>query len=79
MHMLFQAAYPMLKASGAGKIIMISSVAGGPTALRSGTIYAMTKGAAHVQLSSSCGASVYIIALQCCCYMLIGARCLIGL
>ncbi|GAB4819030.1 hypothetical protein N2152v2_006076 [Parachlorella kessleri] len=40
---LSQLAYPLLKASGAGLIIMNSSVAGGPTAMRSGTLYAMTK------------------------------------
>ena len=34
----------MLKAAGSARMILISSVAGGPTALRSGTIYAMTKG-----------------------------------
>lgn len=34
----------MLKEAGAARMILISSVAGGPTALRSGTIYAMTKG-----------------------------------
>lgn len=47
--MSMQAAYPLLKASGAGRMIMISSVAGGPTALRSGTIYAMTKGTFSVK------------------------------
>jgi hypothetical protein len=40
---LSQLAFPLLKASGAGLIIMNSSVAGGPTAMKSGTLYAMTK------------------------------------
>jgi hypothetical protein len=41
---LLQLAYPLLKAAEKSSIVMISSVAGGPTAMRSGTIYAMTKG-----------------------------------
>ncbi|KAK9829206.1 hypothetical protein WJX72_004485 [[Myrmecia] bisecta] len=40
-----QLAQPLLKAAGRGSIVMISSVAGGPTAIKSGTIYAMTKAA----------------------------------
>lgn len=39
-----QLAHPLLKAAGGSSIVMISSVAGGPTAMRSGTVYAMTKG-----------------------------------
>lgn len=38
-------AYPLLKASGDASVIFNSSVAGGPTAMKSGCIYAMTKGA----------------------------------
>ncbi|XP_006649825.1 tropinone reductase homolog At5g06060-like [Oryza brachyantha] len=41
---LCQLAHPLLKASGSGSIVFISSVAG-IVALFSGTIYAMTKGA----------------------------------
>ncbi|EFJ49574.1 hypothetical protein VOLCADRAFT_85348 [Volvox carteri f. nagariensis] len=42
---LCQACHPLLKASGDASIVFNSSVAGGPTAMRSGTIYAMTKAA----------------------------------
>ncbi|GLC40630.1 hypothetical protein PLESTB_000038400 [Pleodorina starrii] len=42
---LCQACQPLLKASGDSSIVFNSSVAGGPTAMRSGTIYAMTKAA----------------------------------
>ncbi|GIL57484.1 hypothetical protein Vafri_12714 [Volvox africanus] len=42
---LCQACQPLLKASGNSSIVFNSSVAGGPTAMRSGTIYAMTKAA----------------------------------
>lgn len=42
---LCQLCQPLLKASGDGVIIFNSSVAGGPTAMRSGTLYAMTKAA----------------------------------
>lgn len=49
---LLQAAYPLLKAAGSARMILISSVAGGPTALRSGTIYAMTKGTFCRQITS---------------------------
>ncbi|KAJ9529086.1 hypothetical protein QJQ45_007786 [Haematococcus lacustris] len=38
-------AHPLLKASGQAVVLFNSSVAGGPTAMRSGTIYAMTKAA----------------------------------
>lgn len=38
-----QLAFPLLKAAGGGSIILISSVAGGPTAMWSGVIYGMTK------------------------------------
>jgi tropinone reductase I len=37
--------YPMLKASRSGCVLFNSSVAGGPTAMKSGTLYAMTKAA----------------------------------
>ena len=40
---LCQIAHPLLKLSGSGSIIFISSVAGA-VAVFSGTIYAMTKG-----------------------------------
>lgn len=36
--------YPYLKESSSASIIFNSSVAGGPTALKSGVVYAMTKG-----------------------------------
>ncbi|PNW72109.1 hypothetical protein CHLRE_16g682100v5 [Chlamydomonas reinhardtii] len=42
---LCQVCQPLLAASGDGVIIFNSSVAGGPTAMRSGTIYGMTKAA----------------------------------
>ncbi|GFH18731.1 tropinone reductase [Haematococcus lacustris] len=42
---LCQVAHPLLKASGQAVVLFNSSVAGGPTAMRSGTIYAMTKAA----------------------------------
>ncbi|GIL92654.1 hypothetical protein Vretimale_19463 [Volvox reticuliferus] len=42
---LCQACQPLLKASGNSSIVFNSSVAGGPTAMRSGTLYAMTKAA----------------------------------
>ena len=44
-YFLSQACHPLLKASGAGCLMFNSSVAGGPTALRSGSLYAMTKAA----------------------------------
>lgn len=42
---LCQLAHPLLKASGNGSIVMNSSVAGGPLAMMSGALYAMSKGA----------------------------------
>ena len=41
---LLQASYDMLKASGNAAVIMMSSIAGGPTTVNSGAPYAMTKG-----------------------------------
>lgn len=38
-----QLAHPLLKAAGQSSIVMISSVAGGPASVKSGTVYAMTK------------------------------------
>ena len=52
--LLLQAAYPLLKAAGSARMILLSSVAGGPTALRSGTIYAMTKGTFCLLVSANC-------------------------
>lgn len=46
--------HPMLKASGSGCIIFNSSVAGGPTAMRSGTLYGMSKAAMN-QLAKNLG------------------------
>jgi len=46
-----QQAYPMLKASGNASVVMISSIAG-VVAIRTGSIYAMTKGAMN-QLTRS--------------------------
>lgn len=40
-----QLAYPLLEASGKGSIVMNSSVAGGPAAINTGSLYAMSKGA----------------------------------
>lgn len=42
---LCQLCLPMLKASGNGCILFNSSVSGGPTAMFSGSLYAMTKAA----------------------------------
>lgn len=42
---LTQLMHALLKASGAGVVLFNSSVAGGPTAMKSGSIYAMTKAA----------------------------------
>ena len=39
-----QLAYPHLQAAGGASVVMISSVAGGPASIKSGTLYAMTKG-----------------------------------
>ena len=41
-----QLAQPLLAASGQSSIVLISSVAGGPASIKSGTLYAMSKGAA---------------------------------
>lgn len=43
--LLTKASYGMLKGSGNASIIMISSIAGGPTTVHSGAPYAMTKAA----------------------------------
>ncbi|KAL6779519.1 hypothetical protein ACKKBG_A12620 [Auxenochlorella protothecoides x Auxenochlorella symbiontica] len=40
---LSQAVHPFMKAAGGGVIIMISSVAGGPVAMKSGAVYGLTK------------------------------------
>jgi len=42
-----QLAHPLLLRSAPGRasIVMMGSVAGGPTSLKSGSVYAMTKGA----------------------------------
>ncbi|KXZ55681.1 hypothetical protein GPECTOR_2g1231 [Gonium pectorale] len=42
---LCQVCQPLLAASGNSCVVFNSSVAGGPTAMRSGTLYAMTKAA----------------------------------
>ncbi|CAL5223261.1 g5745 [Coccomyxa viridis] len=42
---LTQLAHPLLKAAGKSSVVMISSVAGGPSTVQSGTIYAMLKAA----------------------------------
>ena len=42
---LCQKFFPMLKADGRGSVLFNSSVAGGPTCMRSGSVYAMTKAA----------------------------------
>ena len=39
-----QLAHPLLKAAGRSSVVMISSVAGGPLAIQSGSIYGMLKG-----------------------------------
>ncbi|KAF5829196.1 hypothetical protein DUNSADRAFT_16418 [Dunaliella salina] len=49
---LCQLAQPLLAAAGNSCVLFNSSVAGGPTALRSGSIYAMTKAALN-QLTKS--------------------------
>ena len=50
---LCQLAFPLLRASGAGIVIFNSSVAGGPTAMRSGVIYGLTK--VPARLPACCG------------------------
>lgn len=47
-----QAAHPLLVASGDGVVIFNSSVAGGPTAMGSGSIYALTKAALNQMAKS---------------------------
>ena len=47
-----QLAHPLLVASGDACIVMNSSVAGGPMAIKTGAIYAMSKGAWRLELSS---------------------------
>lgn len=49
---LSQLAHPLLKASGDGIIIFNSSVAGGPTAMQSGSVYGLTKVFRQGQLAS---------------------------
>ncbi|EFN55596.1 hypothetical protein CHLNCDRAFT_48821 [Chlorella variabilis] len=49
---LSQLAHPLLKASGDGVIIFNSSVAGGPTAMNTGSVYGLTKAALN-QLAKS--------------------------
>jgi len=44
-HLPVQLAHPLLKAAGGGAIVCNSSVAGGPMAIKTGAVYAMTKGA----------------------------------
>jgi NADP-dependent 3-hydroxy acid dehydrogenase YdfG len=56
-----QLAYPLLEASGNGSIVMNSSVAGGPAAINTGSLYAMSKGA--TQPSSLLKHSAWL-----CCY-----------
>ena len=45
-----QLAHPLLKAAGKSSVVMISSVAGGPSTVQSGTIYAMLKGVPWLQI-----------------------------
>ena len=47
-----QLCYPLLQAANGSCIVFNSSVAGGPTAMKSGSIYAMTKGDAALAESS---------------------------
>lgn len=51
---LSQKAYPLLKEAGSAKMVFISSVAGGPTAMKSGTLYAMTKAAMNQLTKNLC-------------------------
>ncbi len=57
-----QLAHPLLKAAGKSSVVMISSVAGGPSTVQSGTIYAMLKGvpilAAHASAWFPCISTV---------------------
>ena len=41
---LSQLCFPLLQATGNASVLFVSSVAGGPLAMKSGCIYAMTKG-----------------------------------
>ena len=51
-----QLAYPLLEASGKGSIVMNCSVAGGPAAINTGSLYAMSKGAAASDTGHFCTA-----------------------
>ncbi|DBB16446.1 hypothetical protein WJX82_002424 [Trebouxia sp. C0006] len=51
---LSQKAYPLLKEAGSAKMVLISSVAGGPIAMKSGTLYAMTKAAMNQLTKNLC-------------------------
>ena len=44
-HLRVQLVHPLLKAAEAGAVVFNSSVAGGPMAIKTGAVYAMTKGA----------------------------------
>lgn len=54
-----QACHAMLAAAGAGAVIFNSSVAGGPTAMCSGAVYAMSKGALSSMPKSRNSARVF--------------------
>lgn len=46
-YVMCQLCHPLLKAAGSSAILFNSSVAGGPNAMRSGTLYAMSKVGGH--------------------------------
>eukprot|EP01023_Acetabularia_acetabulum_P011558 TRINITY_DN15361_c0_g1_i1.p3 TRINITY_DN15361_c0_g1~~TRINITY_DN15361_c0_g1_i1.p3 ORF type:complete len:136 (-),score=17.76 TRINITY_DN15361_c0_g1_i1:212-619(-) len=49
-----QLCHPLLKGCGVSSIVMCSSVAGGPTGMNSGSIYAMTKAAMNQLTKNLC-------------------------
>jgi Tropinone reductase 1 len=51
----------MLKASGDASVMFNSSVAGGPTAMKSGAIYAMTKGALCLKVTKCAVCSRHVL------------------
>ena len=61
---LAQLAHPLLRASGDGVVIFNSSVAGGPTAMSSGSVYALTKVGLGVLLGPGPGHSVRLLPRQ---------------
>ena len=60
-----QLAQPLLAAAQGSSIVMISSVAGGPASISSGTLYAMTKGGSCHWLPASSECLECLHAVRC--------------